>query len=242
MGDFKIFTWNMRGATIGGDPKVKVDLLEDLILGSSADPEHPDLPVFFLQEAGDLQREISSRQHWRDDYTFLFAKPIGAVVNRCTTGLMIPKWLNNLPCYGTCSQASGVRSYVTASVQVSGINIMLASIHAVATDAAAADGIEMLRCCCGNTFFVAGGDFNCSPNELLCERNFTERQREQGYQYDVMNPGLATHRNSSTGEESTLDFICVKGLRSSSGECWFGAKKRSEMYSDHWPILYKISF
>lgn len=242
MGEFKIFTWNMRGATIGGDPKAKVDLLENLILGSSADPEHPELPVFFLQEAGDLLAELKKRPHWTSNYTCLFAEPIGALANRCTTGLMIPTWLHRRPVYNTWSQPSGVRSYVTARIRVSGTDIMLASIHAVASEVAAADGIDMLRSCCANDIFAAGGDFNCSPDELLCEDNFTERQREQGYWYDVMDPGQATHRNSSTGAESTLDFICVKGLRSSSGERWFGAKKRSEMYSDHWSILYKISF
>lgn len=242
MGQFKIFTWNMRGATIAGDPKAKVDLLESLICGSADDPEHPDFPVFFLQEAGDLQTEIGSRQHWRNAYTFLFAPPIGAAANRCTTGLMIPRQLDGAPAYNTCSQASGVRSYVTAKIRVSGKDIVLASIHAVASEVAAADGIDMLRSCCANDVFAAGGDFNCSPDDLLCEDNFTERQREQGFCYNVMEPNEATHRNSSTGAESTLDFICVKGLASSGGERWFGSKARGEMYSDHWPVLYKISF
>lgn len=240
MGEFNIFTWNMRGATFGGNPKVKVNLLEDLIRGSSTDPEHLNLPVFFLQEAGDLQSEIQSRPHWMENYSFLFALPIGAYNNRCTTGLMIPKWLDPKPAYHTHCQPSGVRSYVSARIKPG--NIVLASIHAVANNAAAEDGIDMLRSCCEQGVFAAGGDFNCSPDDMLCERHFTERQRERGYWFNVMRPTQTTHRNSSTGEEAILDFICVRGLRSSFGERWFGAKSRNEMYSDHWPILYKISF
>lgn len=242
MGEFNIFTWNMRGATIEGDPAAKVDLLEALICGSSTDPEHLNLPVFFLQEAGDLQSEIQSRRHWTENYSFLFALPIGAYNNRCTTGLMVPKWLDPSPEYHTYCQPSGVRSYVSARIQAGGRYIVLASIHAVASNAAAADGIDMLRSCCEHEVFAAGGDFNCSPDDICVEHNFTGRQIEQGCWYDVMRPTQTTHRNSSTGEEAILDFICVKGLRSSFGERWFGAKSRGEMYSDHWPILYKISF
>lgn len=242
MGQFKIFTWNMRGATVKGDPEAKVILLENLIYGISPGSGSLEYPVFFLQEAGDMESKIGLRPLLKNNYSFKFVNSIGAVGNRCTTGLMIPQWLSAAPVYDICSQESGVRCHVSAKIQIDGKDIRLASIHTVSSRDAVADGVRMLRTCCEHPYFAAGGDFNCLPSEMLCEKHFTDRGLESKYRYQVMEPVETTHRTASSGEERKLDFICVKGLSSTKGERWFGAQKRGDMYSDHWPVLYRITF
>lgn len=243
MGEFKIITWNMRGETYQGDPMTKVKFLDYLIYGNCCDSGKPVYPVFFLQEAGNLKEIISDPNlHWVKDYTFKFSDPIAALANRCTTGLMIPRWMDNNPQYSSCVLSSGVRSYVKAKVITAGKIIWLSSLHAIASSSAPGDGIDMLENCCQYDYFAAGGDFNCSPDDMCAEDHFTERLREKGYDFDVKYPTKSTHRTESTGVERKLDFICVKGLESSMGEVWCGSMKRGEMYSDHWPVVYTVAY
>ena len=56
MGDFKVITWNMRGLSLKGDENRKVELLYSLIHACLDDPDRPQYPVLFLQEAGNLVR------------------------------------------------------------------------------------------------------------------------------------------------------------------------------------------
>lgn len=243
MGDFKVITWNMRGLSIQGDENKKVELLYSLIHACVDNPDRPQYPVLFLQEAGNLEKKLEENSFWDDNYTWKFSPPVGAFNIRCTTGLMIPKHLPLKRDYKCCLQASEVRNYVTGAILVEGKAIALASIHAVASGSAAADNRDMLAKCCANDYFVAGGDFNCSPADMEADRQFTERLREQGFVYDVREPLTTTHRTASTGEERQLDYLCVKGLRSSCGDRLFASEKRSEEpYSDHWPIYYMVSY
>lgn len=243
MGDFKVITWNMRGLSLQGDEDKKVELLYSLIHACLDDPERPQYPVLFLQEAGNLEKKLQENPFWANNYTWKFSPPVGAFNMRCTTGLMIPGHLTIKRDYTCCLQASEVRNYVTASIWGGEKAILLASIHAVASGSAAADNRAMLDYCCKNDYFVAGGDFNCSPEDMEAEKQFTERLREKGFVYDVREPLTTTHRTASTGEERQLDYLCVKGLSSSCGDRLFGSEKRSEEpYSDHWPICYVVSY
>lgn len=242
MGSFDVITWNMRGLTLDGDPKPKMELLESLAYYCVDNPDKQVYPVFFLQEAGNLRDAIPRNSFWTTHYTGYFSKPIAAWNNRCTTGILIPKHLDASPDYQICQQPSLTRNYVLGKISTEGMDIQLASIHAVASRNAAEDARAMLQTCCDSEYFVAGGDFNCPPEIVDAEAQFTERLREKGCDYDVWDISQATHQ-SPDGSERKLDYICVKGLNVSIRERLYDSRKRNEpMYSDHWPIRYRIEF
>lgn len=242
MGLFDVVTWNMRGLTLEGDSNPKMELLESLAHYCVDNPDRPVYPVFFLQEAGNLWDVIWKNAFWTMHYTWYFSQPIAALNNRCTTGMLIPKHLDASPAYNYYQLPSLTRNFVMGTISAGGRDIRLASLHAVASRDAAEDAREMLQICCDRDYFVAGGDFNCPPEIMDAEVQFTERLREKGCDYNVWNVSEATHQ-SPDGSERMLDYICVKGLKVSKRERGFGSVKRHEpMYSDHWPIRYRIEF
>lgn len=232
-----VFTWNMRGLTLNGSEEAKIALLGEMVDYSIA--VTGELPVFLLQESGRLVEYLQENADWAANYQMCEAQPIAAQNIRCTTALLLPQFFTVIG-HNTHTQQSLARSYIIVDAELNGENLRLGSIHAVASQSAAEDGRAFLKKCAKAPVFIAGGDFNCDPEIMQSEEQFTQRQREQGMDYEVQITNEKTHE-SPDGAGRTLDYICTKGVRVGRKEVYpCSVHLSEEAYSDHKPVFYEI--
>lgn len=245
MGTIYVITWNMQGLTRGGKSELKIQLICNMIQDIVG--KKGPLPIFLLQEVGDLEHAMpeflkknptppySLLQH----YTGYFCGPLVSKNKRCTTGILFPQPITAHPAYDPTSQDSGVRAYVSAYVTLGGKDAILASIHAEASGAAA-DGVRMLNEIHSKSdFFLAGGDFNCSPDDMQPKHSHTGHEY---IDYQVWQSPKPTHV-SPDGPESHLDYICTKGFAATDiKRLSRSLSPGSEPLSDHYPVQYELTY